>query len=165
VEDPKHLENVRSGNVDEIKLPPGLDDDYFALRYTGKIEIEKADRYTFFLDSDDGSLLLIDGTVVVNNDGRHTRKKLSGSIDLTAGSHDIEVHYFEYFGFNVLNLSWARPGSKESMVPASALSSLKYYYYKGDWSYLPFNDTIATSEVVAVRLPKPPVESPANGEP
>jgi PA14 domain len=115
-------------------LPEGIDEDYFGLRFTGKIRIKKPDRYTSYLDSDDGSRLCIDGAVVVDNDGRHAHQKMSGEVDLTAGIHDLEPHYFEYFGYNVLSLSWSRPGVQEIRVPASVLPSLTYQYYKGDWS-------------------------------
>jgi fibronectin type 3 domain-containing protein len=162
VNDGKQLDNVRSGDIDNIKLPVGVDHDYFALRYTGKIRIKKPGRYTFYLDSDDGSRLFIDGTMIIDNDGRHAPKKLPGSVDLTAGLHDLELHYFEYFGYNVLDLYWSPPGAKESRIPTGLLSSLKYQYYKGDWSYLPFNDTIAMSDVVMVQVPKSTVEPPKN---
>jgi hypothetical protein len=100
--------------------------------------------------------------MIIDNDGRHTRQKRPGSVELMAGLHDLERHYFEYFGSNVLNLYWSPPGAKESRIPTGLLSSMKYQYYKGDWSYLPFNDTIAMSDVVTVRVPKPTVEPPAN---
>jgi hypothetical protein len=154
VEDGKELDRVRSGEIDTIKLPSGVDEDYFALRFTGKIGIKNPDRYTFYLDSDDGSRLFIDGAVIIDNDGRHAHQKLSGVVDLNAGQHDLEIHYFEYFGSNALSLSWSHADRRESKVPASVFSSLTYQYYKGDWSYLPFNEAIAMSDVVTVRTPK-----------
>jgi hypothetical protein len=155
VEDGKDLNHVKSGKVETIRLPDAIDADYFALRFNGKIRIKKPDRYTFYLDSDDGSRLFIDGAVVVDNDGRHPHQKVSGEINLAAGLHELELHYFEYFGHNVLNLSWSRAGTQETRVPASVLSSVIYQYYKGDWSYLPFNKAIAMSDVVTLRVPSP----------
>jgi hypothetical protein len=43
----------------------------FALRFTGKIKILKGGPYRFFLVSDDGSKLYIDGKEVVDHDGIH----------------------------------------------------------------------------------------------
>ena len=45
--------------------------DAFALRFTGKIKIPKDGSYRFFLVSDDGSKLYIDGKEVVDHDGIH----------------------------------------------------------------------------------------------
>ena len=54
---------------------PGLDDrfaDTFASRHTGFLKIRKAGKYTFYLSSDDGSKLWIDGALVIDNDGPQT---------------------------------------------------------------------------------------------
>ena len=44
-------------------------ENHFAVRWTGTIKIPKGGQYTFFLESDDGSRLLIDGKIVVDNGG------------------------------------------------------------------------------------------------
>ena len=46
-------------------------DDQFALRFEGALSIDAEGEYTFWLKSDDGSRLTIDGKVVVDNDGIH----------------------------------------------------------------------------------------------
>jgi hypothetical protein len=33
---------------------------------------------------------------------------------------------------------------------------LKYHYYKGEWSQLPFNKVVAVSDIVAETTPKHP---------
>lgn len=48
----------------------------------------------FGLNSDDGSKLLIKGTTVVVDDGRHGPRLRTGTIKLPAGSHTIQVEYF-----------------------------------------------------------------------
>jgi VCBS repeat-containing protein len=71
------------------------EDNDFAIRYTGEIFVQTAGNYTFQTGSDDGSALLIDNNVVVDNDGRHNFRTESGTVFLTAGYHDIEILYFE----------------------------------------------------------------------
>ena len=43
--------------------------DNFGLVIEGELEIKKKGKYTFNLGSDDGSRLLVNGKVVINNDG------------------------------------------------------------------------------------------------
>jgi hypothetical protein len=54
----------------------------------------------FTLNSDDGSLLFIDGdpVAVVDNGGPHGPTVVTNSVFLLAGSHTFEVQFFEDFG-------------------------------------------------------------------
>ncbi|MBN1323591.1 MAG: hypothetical protein JW986_06280 [Methanotrichaceae archaeon] len=51
--------------------------------------------YAFRLASDDGSRLFVDGKIVIDNDGVHTTRSVSGNIYLDRGEHFIEVDYFQ----------------------------------------------------------------------
>ena len=63
----------------------------YAVLATTVLIIEKPGSYKFFLSSDDGSLLFVDGSLVVNNDGLHSFKEKSGSIYLAPGFYSLEV--------------------------------------------------------------------------
>ena len=67
----------------------------FAIRFRGELAVDTPGLYHFGLYSDDGSKLYINGTLVVNNDGIHAAKGEHGSITLTAGTHPVEIHYFQ----------------------------------------------------------------------
>ena len=55
---------------------PGTPGDYFATTFQGRISVSTAGTYTFCTNSDDGSDLTIDGSLVVDNGGLHgTTKK------------------------------------------------------------------------------------------
>ena len=54
--------------------------------------------YTFGLTSDDGSMLFLDGNLVVDNGGSHGPSTVSGGTFLTAGPYFCEVQFFEDFG-------------------------------------------------------------------
>jgi hypothetical protein len=97
--------------------------EFFAFLFRGQIEIPVGGRWTFAATSDDGSRLLIDGTVVVNNDGLHGPITVEGQKELAAGLHDLEVQFFEKTGGDVLTVTWSGPGIAPSSIPASALSS------------------------------------------
>jgi len=98
-------------------------DNHFAIRWTGKIKIPKDGTYTFFLESDDGSRLLIDGKIVVDNGGLHDMQTQDGNVDLKAGEHDLQIDYFENEndGGAGCVLSWKTKGVEKEVVPASAL--------------------------------------------
>jgi hypothetical protein len=83
--------------------------DWFAARYTSELQIDTAGSYTFYLNSDDGSALSIDGERIINNDGRHGATQRQVTIELSAGTHDIDVQYFEAFGSQTLQLLWNGP--------------------------------------------------------
>jgi hypothetical protein len=96
---------------------------HFAIRWTGKIRIPKDGKYTFFLESDDGSRLFIDGKQVVDNGGLHEMQVDSGSVELKAGDHDLKVDYFENEndGGAGCVLSWKTDGLPKEVVPEKVL--------------------------------------------
>jgi hypothetical protein len=67
----------------------------FGADMQGVINVASAGSYTFTVTSDDGSLLLIDGNLVVDNGGPHPPTVASNSTTLTPGVHAFEVQYFE----------------------------------------------------------------------
>ncbi len=91
--------------------------DRFAAKFEGEFTAESAGNYTFYLSSDDGSVLFIDGQQVINNDGLHAFQQQTATVNLSAGAHDIEVRYFENTGNAGLDLDWAGPGfGREQMT-------------------------------------------------
>lgn len=96
--------------------------DNFAARFHGKIQAPAAGSYTFELQSSDGSILFIDSEEVINNDGAHGSLTVSGSVFLSEGFHDIDVHYFEATGGAELILRWITPGESTAVtVPPQRL--------------------------------------------
>ncbi|MGM0740504.1 MAG: G8 domain-containing protein [Pseudomonadota bacterium] len=81
----------------------------FAARYSGELSVEKAGAYTFYLTSDDGSALYIDGVRVIDNDNPHGDVLEVVELNLEPGDHSIEVRYFENGGEQTLELDWSGP--------------------------------------------------------
>ena len=92
--------------------------DNFAIRFRGKLAIETAGTYTFALNSDDGSKLYINQNLVVDNDGIHTPRYVRGSLELAAGMHHIEIHYFQGQPYQIaLQWFYQPPNGQEQIVP------------------------------------------------
>jgi hypothetical protein len=70
----------------------------FGANVFGYLNVAASGTYTFTLDSDDGSLLFIDGIQVVDNGDPHGPQTASGSATLTAGTHCFEIQFFECCG-------------------------------------------------------------------
>src|SRR5688572_28283436 len=64
--------------------------DHFAARYTATLDVARAGKYTFYLTSDDGSELFIDGVRVIGNDGLHPPLEKRVTLSLGAGDHRVE---------------------------------------------------------------------------
>lgn len=100
------------------------DDNFFA-RWTGKIEITKPGKWTFFCESDDGSRITINGKVVVENGGSHPMEEKSGTVELTSGVHDVLIEYYDGSGEAGCIISWQAPGGKREVVPEAAFKHKK----------------------------------------
>lgn len=93
--------------------------DNFAARFHGKIQAPTAGSYTFKIQSSDGIVLFIDSEQVINNDNTGGSEIVSGSVFLSEGFHDIDLHYFEATGAAELILRWITPGESTAVVVPS----------------------------------------------
>lgn len=115
------LTPVSSGIVPTFSLSPRKQEDNFSFKFSDYVEVPTDGEYTFYCQSNDGSKLYIGDRLVINNDGEHNTKELSGVIGLKAGKHTITVGYIETAGANVLLVSFAGPGIPKQEIPATRL--------------------------------------------
>ena len=78
------------------------------LIFTGYINIAEDGLYSFYTYSDDGSYIRIDGQMVVDSDGPHSRVERSGQAALKKGLHEVEARYFDHSG-GILEAGWIMP--------------------------------------------------------
>jgi hypothetical protein len=118
-----YLTPKRSGFVDRFQID-GLKhrDLYFGFVLQGFLSIETEGEYTFYVSSNDGSILLIDNTEIINNDGYHPTIEKSGHANLKIGKHLIELRYFQSGGGIDLNAYWSGPGFEKRELTAEDLS-------------------------------------------
>jgi hexosaminidase len=86
---------TKSGTAGNFKIPAGNRPKFFAVSFSGYIQIPEDDVYTFYTQSDDGSVLYINDELVVNNDGFHWYEEKSGKTALKKGLHRIKINYFQ----------------------------------------------------------------------
>ncbi|MCX6573649.1 MAG: PA14 domain-containing protein [Candidatus Aminicenantes bacterium] len=89
----------------------------FALRFRGYVRAPRTGVYVFYLASDDGSRLSVDGRALIDNDGNHGLSVEKGEIALASGWHAVEIAYFQRDGDMGLDLLWSGPGIPKSRVP------------------------------------------------
>lgn len=90
--------------------------EWFAIRYSGEFSVETGGEWSFRLSSDDGAKLLIDGQVVVDNDGVHAPRQRSATVNLTKGSHELVLEYFQGPRYHInLQLYATPPGGEEGV--------------------------------------------------
>ena len=87
-----------------------------AMLFTASLTVTENGRYSFFSNSDDGSMLYINDQKVVNNDGSHGLEEKSGSIVLKKGVHKLSYAYFNGGGGGWFELKWKGPGRAKSMI-------------------------------------------------
>ncbi len=99
--------------------PPAV----FSVQWSGYVHVERAGRYTFWLTSDDGSRLYVDGKLIVQNDGMHAATTESGAIALDEGPHEVLLQYRQQGGAWALEWSWGREGQARKPVPSRVLAT------------------------------------------
>jgi len=148
------LKPLRSGKLGANDLP-SLESvgkhsgDRFGIVFDGSLKVILKGRYTFHLDTDDGSRLLIDGKTVVDYDGVHPDGTArSESVDLEAGMHDLQIQFFEKGGGEVLLAGWSGPGFK--LLPLTSGKKTLKAFQKTDGYLL---KTDEQPQVVRVHMP------------
>ncbi len=95
----------------DIAVAPSLRPDFFGYVFTGFLNVPTDGDYTFSLDSDDGSRLTIDGSIVAEYDGIHGQgKPKSATVRLKAGRLPIRLDYFQGRHGKGLTVAWSGPG-------------------------------------------------------
>ncbi|MSR64119.1 MAG: c-type cytochrome [Planctomycetes bacterium] len=100
-------------------------EDDFGFRFRGLLQIATAGAYRFSTTSDDGSMLSLDGKLVVDNRGQHGMEEQSVELHLEPGRHAFELTYFEHFGGDGLEVEWSGPGFAKRALGFDALSHLE----------------------------------------
>ena len=117
---------VSVSSVVDHPTEPWLDDgtapgDYFACLLEGCVLVPASGEYDFFVTSDDGVSLRIDGAEVFSDPAPHGARTKGVKANLSKGWHTLEILYYENGGAEVLKLEWAGPTTSRAAIPTGAL--------------------------------------------
>ena len=107
----KNQGTIATFNVDSIR-----DQRPFSQEFTGYLYAPVTGLYKFYLESNDGAVLYIDGELIIDNDGGHPAQALLASKGMKKGYHPIRVVYFQLGRAKKLVVKWRIPGTKELVV-------------------------------------------------
>jgi hypothetical protein len=93
----------------------------FGMTLIGFIDIPTTDTWHIFIESDDGSKVFVDGSLLVDNDGLHGMIEKKGSRYLTKGKHPLRVEFSQWDWGGGLVMRWMNSkDNKKQIVPANA---------------------------------------------
>jgi YD repeat-containing protein len=96
--------------------------DTFTTRWTGKVEPQYSETYTFYTQTDDGVRLWVNGQLVIDKWIDQAPTEWSGQITLTAGQrYDIRMDFFENGGGAMARLSWSSPSQPKQIMASPKL--------------------------------------------
>jgi len=95
--------------------------DWYGYIFEGWLKAPESGVYTFMLDTDDGSQLIIDDTTIINNNYNKGNSITTGYVYLEKGLHKFRMPYFEGHYDEKIELSWSLPGATSfTRIPAEA---------------------------------------------
>ncbi|HEY2583147.1 MAG TPA: family 20 glycosylhydrolase, partial [Mucilaginibacter sp.] len=95
----------------------------FGLVYSGYFHVDSDGDYGFSTQSANGSVLLIDDQLVVDNDGRHRLYEQGGSVALQKGFHKLTIKYFNSGAKGSLKIFEISPGAAKTEILAGSISN------------------------------------------
>jgi hypothetical protein len=102
--------------------------DNFSVRWTGQIQAQVSETYTFSTVSSGGVRLWVNGQELIDHWSDHATATDSGTIVLQAGeSYSIKLEYENTTGPATAQLFWSSPSTPNTAVPATQL------YPSGGW--------------------------------
>lgn len=101
---------------------PSIGHDTFSARWAGRIRPERSEWHNFYVNSNDGVRLWVNGQLLINNWTSHNAKEDSASIQLTANQmYDIKIEYYDNWNVGVMQLSWSSPSLAKQIIPTARL--------------------------------------------
>ena len=100
---------------------PGAGFTDFAARWTGELVAEYTGFYSFFVTSDDGIRLFVDGEILIDDWRAHSVEEVSAGVFLSAGSHVLTLEWFDNAGEAVCRLEWKPPFGSREVMPGSVM--------------------------------------------
>ena len=96
---------------------PGINEDNFSVRWTGKIQAPESGKYTIGIAGNGGMRLIFDGQTIIEELQNRRTRSVNKEISLEAGrSYDVRLEYFENGNqFAAAKLNWSLPSADQSL--------------------------------------------------
>jgi len=117
---------------------PGFPANDFSVRWTRNWNFAFDSVYRFHAVVDDGVRLWVDGNLVIDAWSEGSQREVTGDIWLAAGSHSLQVEYFQHLGQAVIMVWW------EPVQPTPAYPDWKGQYYSN--MYLSGSPTVVRND-------------------
>ena len=121
------------------KLPQNI----YSVEWKGYFAAPKTGWYVFSTESDDGSLVHVGETMVVDNGGPHGLQQREGKIHLIKGVHPFRIRFEQHGGFAALNVTYGRdplsglPLDAKLLLPEGT-SLERFWIYRQALAALPY---------------------------
>ncbi len=106
---------------------PSINVDNFSARWRGKIAVPSTGTYTFYVNSNDGSALWVNGELLFDalSAQNASAQEHSASIALEGDrNYFVELRYNEFTGNASCQLSWSGPGIAKQIIPETHLLAI-----------------------------------------
>ncbi|MDR3460471.1 MAG: PA14 domain-containing protein [Verrucomicrobiae bacterium] len=101
---------------------PAISADDFTVLWTGTVQPQFNETYTFYTTTDDGVRLWVNGQLVVDKWVDQSATQWGGSLPLVAGrKYPVTLEYYEVAGDASASLSWSSPSTTKTVIPQSQL--------------------------------------------
>ncbi|MCB9445921.1 MAG: hypothetical protein H6669_16970 [Ardenticatenaceae bacterium] len=135
---------------------PGIvNGDYFSARWTRTVDLSPG-RYRFIATADDGIRVWVNGVLIIDGWKDQPKTVYIGYADVTDGSADVKVEYYDEQHQAVAQLTWTKiwgsgPLLSDTAVPASNSTASVYETPVTNWKGEYFNNAYLIGEPVLVR--------------
>lgn len=101
---------------------PGVPGEFFAILWWGFVEVDRPGYYRFYVVTDDGSRVWIDGKLVIDawRDQPPT-VYISNPVYLKKGYHNLKYFFYNRYSFSEAVLGWMSIDGEASIIPKEKL--------------------------------------------
>lgn len=102
---------------------PFIGGSNYCVRWTGSVQPQFSERYTFYTTSDDGVLLYVNGQLLINDWVNQGATLRSNTIALSAQQlYNLELdYYYQNDNGGQVALAWSSPSTPQAIIPQSQL--------------------------------------------
>ncbi len=101
---------------------PFTNNGYYTVRWTGQVEPQYTETYTFSVNSDDGCKLWVNDQLIVDKWQAQSATDQTGTIALQGGvRYNLKLEYLQLTGSATAHLNWYSPSQSKQVIPGNRL--------------------------------------------